>query len=190
MKQTFYVFGGLTLFICLLAMPFWIKNANKKQNSTVAMNPISASQNQNSKQASILSSLLNSENKTTPNKKVNNNKIKKEYTDLSFKKFNELFGPNSKLTDLQKEKLFDSKYKNKTVKWSGVVSDVRDTILSGIVIDLKPLKNQQYSYLTLKIDNSQSEKAFKIKKNDVIQYEALLTGFSSYIGPFIKNVEI
>ncbi len=108
---------------------------------------------------------------------------------VDFKDFDAMFGENSKLTDIQKNELFDSQYKDKLIRWAGRVEEVK-TVFGDLTILVKHKPTTLVYDVQLELKDSQKEKAMSLHKGDSIVYIGKLTSWGSILSHGVEDGEI
>lgn len=85
-------------------------------------------------------------------------------------------------TDLQKEDLFDTKYKNEYVQWSGTVASVSEGWLGGYTLQVKHCPQTFTSDIVISLKDDQKQNALKIMQGGRVTYRAKLTRWGSILG--------
>lgn len=106
-------------------------------------------------------------------------KVGKEYVNISFEEFDELFGAGSKLTDYQKKELFEREYKGKYVIWSCELVDVSE---DGDEAHFRCKPSTWTRDLIVKFRSDQKEKLLKYQKGDIVTIEGMFWKYSEYFG--------
>lgn len=119
---------------------------------------------------------------------------------ISNKTYNELwsiFKPNSRYTDLQKEKIFDREYKGKYVLWSGRIKNIDTTMFDHkIVVFVEERNKKMYDIdggdIVLYLDKKDYDKVIDFNKGDNITYQGKFIMFHDFIGTtfYLDNVKI
>lgn len=92
-------------------------------------------------------------------------------------------------TDLQKQTLFDEKYKDKYVKWTGVVSHVSET-WGSYTLQVKHCQATLATDITITMKDDQKNKLLPLKEGDRVTYIAKLTRYGEILGIFADEGEI
>lgn len=113
-----------------------------------------------------------------PDKKIF---INKDYEDIWAK-----FNSKSKLTDLQKQKLWEKNYQDKWIKGSGYVVSV-NKFFGQLSIQLNNNKKSYDSIIIISFDGYWEDDLVKISKGDKIKFEAILNDYNSILGLSLNN---
>lgn len=103
----------------------------------------------------------------------------KEYVNVSFEDFDELFGMRSKLTDYQKNELFEREYKGKYVVWTCELVEVSK---AGDEARFRCKASTWTWDLIVKFRSDQKEKLLKYQKGDVVTIEGMIWKYSELFG--------
>ncbi|MDK2795561.1 MAG: hypothetical protein PWQ22_1627 [Archaeoglobaceae archaeon] len=103
----------------------------------------------------------------------------KEYVNVSFEDFDELFGLRSKLTDYQKKELFEREYKGKYVVWSCELVEVSE---DGSEARFRCKPSTWTWDLIVKFRSDQKGKLLKYQKGDIVTVEGMIWSYSELFG--------
>ncbi len=103
---------------------------------------------------------------------------KVEVLDISFFKFNALFGTEGTLTDVQKKARFDDEYKGKYVRWKCQLVDLSESLRMQMKCDPSTFAADMY----VKLRRDQEDKAMSLTKDSFVTFEAKLTGYGEFMG--------
>lgn len=151
-----------------------------------ATNDITDSINQQDTSIAETNKEVNTSN--TPPKKIF---VKKTYNDLW-----SVFNPQSKYTDLQKEKIFNDDYKGKYAEWTGRVKDVDASILDNLKLHIEHRNKEDFDLnggdVTVYMKKNQLEKLLELQKGDEVTYSALFKDFADIImiGFYMEDGEL
>lgn len=100
----------------------------------------------------------------------------KEYSDETFLGFIEKFGIDGTLTDLQKDKIFESQYEGKYVEWTCELADIQETMFGGeyyMLLDC-PEDPTEWDFdndISVTIRKDQTDEAIMIMKGEMVTFE-------------------
>ncbi len=102
--------------------------------------------------------------------------VQKEYADVTFKKYLSFFGIDGSLTDLQKDKVFESEYKGKYVKWTCTMADIKESIFgSGYYMLLDcPDDPTEFDFdndVSVTLRKDQTDEAMLVMKGEEVTFE-------------------
>ncbi len=106
-------------------------------------------------------------------------KVEKEYVNISFEDFDELFGAGSKLTDYQKKEFFEREYKGKYVIWTCELVEVSE---NGDEARFRCKPSTWIWDLIVEFRSDQKEKLLKYQKGDVVTIEGMIWKYSEFFG--------
>ncbi|MFH0799634.1 MAG: hypothetical protein V2A66_05565 [Pseudomonadota bacterium] len=112
-----------------------------------------------------------------------------QFVSTNFKDFNAQFGIDSKLTDVQKDELFNSKYKGKPIKWRGKVAEVTKT-WGDVSINVKNLQTTLMADVIITVKKSEENKAMQLSKGDTITYAGILVRWGTIMPHSVDEGEI
>lgn len=112
-----------------------------------------------------------------------------QFVSTNFKDFNAQFGIDSKLTDVQKDELFKSKYKGKPVKWRGEVTEITKN-WGSVNIQVKHLRTTFTSDVIIAVKKSEENKAMQLSKGDTITYTGVLESWGTIMPHSVDEGEI
>jgi len=92
-----------------------------------------------------------------------------QYVSTNFKEFDKIFSTNSNKTELQKNTIFDSEWKNKLVQWSGKVSYVNEG-WGGIKVGIQHNPYTLTYDVLIQLDDSQEKLALNLNNGDKVSY--------------------
>jgi len=113
------------------------------------------------------------------------------FISLSFNELDEIFGKENKMTETQKDTLWEE-YSNKNVRWTGEVMSRGKGRVSGLRMGIKHKKGTDVELI---FDNEKEELVLKTEKGDEITYTGRLVTRRGYILPYklengsIENIE-
>ncbi len=102
------------------------------------------------------------------------------FINLSFNELDEIFGKENKMTESQKDTLWE-KYNNKYVRWTGEVMSRGKGRVSGLRMGIKHKKGTDVELI---FDNEQEELVLETEKGDKITYTGKLVTRRGYILPY------
>lgn len=102
--------------------------------------------------------------------------VNKEYSDETFLGFVEKFGYEGTLTDLQKDKIFESEYEGKYVKWTCEMVDIQETMFGGeyyMLLDCPedPTDFDLDNDISVTIRKDQTDEAMLVMKGETVTFE-------------------
>jgi len=102
------------------------------------------------------------------------------FINLSFNELDEIFGKENKMTESQKDTLWE-KYNNKYVRWTGEVMSRGKGRVSGLRMGIK---HKTGTDVELIFDNEKEELVLETEKGDTITYSGKLVTRRGYILPY------
>lgn len=102
------------------------------------------------------------------------------FINLSFNELDEIFGRENKMTETQKDTLWEE-YNNKNVRWTGEVMSRGKGRVSGLRMGIKHKKGTDVELI---FDNEKEESVLETKKGDKIIYTGKLVTRRGYILPY------
>lgn len=90
------------------------------------------------------------------------------------------------LTDLQRQDMFDTKYKDKYITWTGEVASVSET-WSSLMIQVKHCPQSFSADITVTMRDDQRDKLLKLQEGDRVTYKAKLTRFGTIVGLYADD---
>ena len=114
--------------------------------------------------------------------------IAKELVSTSFSDFGDVHC-DLDATDLQKQALFDDKFKAKYVKWSGTVSSVSET-WGSYKLQVKHCPDTWISDVTITMRDDQKDALLQLREGDTVTYIAKLTRYGTILGISATDGEI
>jgi len=102
------------------------------------------------------------------------------FINLSFNELEEIFGKENKMTESQKDTLWE-KYNNKYVRWTGEIMSRGKGRVSGLRMGIKHKKGTDVELI---FDNEQEELVLETEKGDKIIYTGKLVTRRGYILPY------
>ncbi len=102
------------------------------------------------------------------------------FINLSFNELDEIFGKENKMTETQKDTLWE-KYNNKYVRWTGEVVSRGKGRVSGLRMGIKHKKGTDVELI---FDNEKEESVLKTEKGDKTTYTGKLVTRRGYILPY------
>ena len=102
------------------------------------------------------------------------------FINLSFNELDEIFGKENKMTESQKDTLWE-KYNNKYVRWTGEVMSRGKGRVSGLRMGIKHKKGTDVELI---FDNEKEELVLETEKDDKITYTGKLVTRRGYILPY------
>lgn len=172
-KFGFKISGGvkfLLLVIIFIAMGFSMANTTKNQQGN-----IQASVQENNQPAQETET---KEGVQPP--KPQKVSITKTYDDLW-----SVFSPNSKYTDLQKERIFNEEYLGKYVQWTGRVKDVDASVLDNLRLYVEHRNKGDFDMsggdATIYMNKDQYDKLIEVQKGDEVTYLAKFKSFGDFM---------
>ncbi|MBI1909871.1 MAG: hypothetical protein HYS22_06855 [Deltaproteobacteria bacterium] len=112
---------------------------------------------------------------STPSLPQNNN----NFVSTDFAEYNRYLDINSDLTEMQKDQLFDSKFKNGFVKWRGRVVEVDKGTFGGLHVLVKHSGHSLVSDVYLDLKPEEESRASQLRKGQTITYTGRLTGWGN-----------
>ena len=97
-----------------------------------------------------------------------------QYVSTDFAEYGPTFSINNNLTELQKDQIFDTKYKGRLVKWTGRVEEVDKGIFGGLHIGIKHLRSTLTYDVLLYLKPEEEAKAIQLRKGQTITYAGKL----------------
>lgn len=171
-KLKFKISGGvkfLLVIIIFIAIGFGMMNTTKEVTQPSTQQSITQEDIQTTTQT---------ETKEPP--KPQKIFITKTYNDLW-----SVFSPQSRYTDLQKEKIFDEEYRGKYVKWIGRVRDVDASILDNLRLYIEHRNKRDFDLgggdMTVYMNRDQYDKLIELKKGDEVTYSAKFKSFGDFM---------
>jgi len=113
----------------------------------------------------------------------------REYVDISCADFSQKFGMSSDLTNLQREELFKSTYKNKYVDWSGEVAHI-DNSFGMLSVQIKCLSSTFVSDAIVSFPESEKEKLLGLSEGQQIHFEARLENWGELLATSLDRGKI
>ena len=107
-----------------------------------------------------------------------------EFVKLPFEELDEIFGRENKMTESQKDTLWEE-HKNKYVRWTGEVMSRGKGRVSGLMMGIKHKKGTDVELI---FDNEKEDMVLSTEKGDKITYTGKLVTRCGYIMPY-KLVE-
>lgn len=92
-------------------------------------------------------------------------------------------------TNLQKQTLFDDKYKDKYVQWTGVVSSVSET-WGSYTLQVKHCQATLATDIIITMKDDQKNKLLQLREGEKVTYIAKLTRYGEILGIFADEGEI
>ncbi len=109
-------------------------------------------------------------------------KPQKQFSNITFDEFDKIFGKESKLTKLEKKRLWDAEYEGKYVSWTGKVG-----FKGGAIYDWNKVgiihKGGKVD-VNLKFDYSKKNKVLNLKVEDVVTYTGRLISLRGLLTPY------
>lgn len=102
------------------------------------------------------------------------------FINLSFNELDEIFGGENKMTETQKDTLWEE-YNNKYVRWTGEVMSRGKGRVSGLRMGIKHKKGTDVELI---FDNEKEESVLKTEKGDKTTYTGKLVTRRGYILPY------
>lgn len=102
------------------------------------------------------------------------------FVKLSFEELNEIFGRENKMTESQKDTLWEE-LKNKYVRWTGEVMSRGKGRVSGLMMGIKHKKGTDVELI---FDNEKEDMVLSTEKGDKITYTGKLVTRCGYIMPY------
>ena len=102
------------------------------------------------------------------------------FINLSFNELDEIFGVENKMTETQKDTLWEE-YNNKYVRWTGEVMSRGKGRVSGLRMGIKHKKGTDVELI---FDNEKEESVLKTEKGDKTTYTGKLVTRRGYILPY------
>ena len=112
----------------------------------------------------------------------------KELVSTSFSDFGAVYC-DSDATNLQKQALFDDKFKGKYVKWSGTVSSVSET-WGSYTLQVKHCHDTWVSDIVVTMRDDQKNALLQLREGDKVTYIAKLTRCGDLLGISAEDGEI
>ena len=112
----------------------------------------------------------------------------KELVSTSFSDFGAVYC-DSDATNLQKQALFDDKFKGKYVKWSGTVSSVSET-WGSYTLQVKHCPDTWVSDIVVAMRDNQKDALLQLREGDKVTYIAKLTRCGDILGISAEDGEI
>ncbi len=109
------------------------------------------------------------------------------YVSTDFATFNRYFSNSSRLTDMQKDALFDSKFKGGLVRWTGRVVEVEKGMLGGLHVLIKHTGESLVSDVTLDLRPSEENKAMMLHKGQAITYQGKLESWGGVMDHYLDE---
>ena len=116
--------------------------------------------------------------------------IQRQYVKEDLYELIVLFVNNDYYTELQKEEEFKN-YKDKWIKSSGAVKEVKTVMLSNsiVVVIINP-NNIYLRGATIYFKSSEKDKLLEINPHDEISFEGRIESYGSLMGIIIKDAEL
>lgn len=109
-------------------------------------------------------------------------KPQKSFSNITFDEFDKIFGSESKLTKLEKKRLWEEEYEGKYVSWTGKVGfkgiAIYDWNKVGIIHKGSKID------VNLKFDYSKKNKVLNLKVEDVVTYTGRLVSLRGLLTPY------
>ncbi len=109
-------------------------------------------------------------------------KPQKQFSNITFNEFDKIFGKESKLTKLEKKRLWEEEYEGKYVSWTGKVGfkgiAIYDWNKVGIIHKGSKID------VNLKFDYSKKNKVLNLKVEDVVTYTGRLVSLRGLMTPY------
>ena len=102
------------------------------------------------------------------------------FINLSFNELDEIFGKKNKMTESQKDTLWEE-YNNKNVRWTGEVLSRGKGRVSGLRMGIMHKKGTDVELI---FDNEKEESVLETEKGDKITYTGKLVTRRGYILPY------
>jgi len=101
-----------------------------------------------------------------------------KYLDKTYDDLWAIFSPSSRYTDLGKENAFATEYKDKYVKWTGVVYEVDASTMNNLRLYVSHTGGTSND-ITVYVNDNQYQNLLKLKKGDPVTYSAKFSSYSS-----------
>ena len=88
---------------------------------------------------------------------------------------------DKRATDLQKDQLFEEKFKNQYVKWSGTVSSVSES-WGSLLLHVKHCHGTFGQDIIIGMNEDQKSKLVQLREGDTVTYIAKLFGYGNVWG--------
>lgn len=105
--------------------------------------------------------------------------VVEQFISTNFADFNRSFSSSSGLTDMQKDNLFDEKFKGRLVKWSGRVMEVSKSALGGVYVLVKHTGESIISDVTLDLKPEEESRALQLRRGQTITYSGRIESWGS-----------
>ena len=106
-----------------------------------------------------------------------------DFVNISFKEFDDLFGPESKTENSKKKQLWNDKFKDKYVKWKGTVSYKGVSLYDWNKIGISH-KDDNEADVQMKVDWTKREKVRRLQIGQAITYTGKLASLRGYTSPY------
>jgi hypothetical protein len=126
-------------------------------------------------------------NTTTSPSVVGNTTTVPETSSISCYDFEETFGLNSDLTDLQKDEEF-KQYKGKYVQWTGTVAAISSTFGTSLQVKCHP--NVLVSNVIVSFSNERVPQLLSYSEGDTITFTGKLLSWSSLLAHSLKDGKV
>lgn len=97
-----------------------------------------------------------------------------QYVSTDFSDYNQYFSSTSNLTEMQKDQIFNSKYKGHLVKWTGRVEEVDKGLFGGLHIRVRHLSSTFTFDVSLELKPGEEAKAIQLQKDQIFVYTGRL----------------
>jgi hypothetical protein len=105
----------------------------------------------------------------------------REHT-VSWDELDRIYNVSSSYTDLQKDERW-KEFKNKKIKWTGTVTDIKDSFLGGLSITVRMNRTTLVADAIVHLRDSEKNKALNIRKEDKVHFSGVLKDWGSIV-PF------
>lgn len=106
-----------------------------------------------------------------------------EILDISFYKFDSMFGTEGYLTDIQKEEKFEEEFEGKYVQWKCELVNVDESLFGGkYTLQMKCDPRTLASDMMVELRKDQNDKLMDIYKGDRVEFIAKLKSYSAFFG--------
>ena len=118
------------------------------------------------------------ENNEVANTETTTKTTETQYLDKTYDDLWAIFSPSSRYTDLSKENIFATEYKDKYVKWTGTVYEIDASILDNLRLYINHQGGSGYD-ITVYVRDDQYQNLLMLKKGDSVMYIAKFSSYSS-----------
>lgn len=101
---------------------------------------------------------------------------------ITFREVNDAFGIESRMTDLQKDRLWESDYDGRCVEWTGELTSLDEGLFSGYVAQFRHLSTTFVSDVVMQAPNSAEDELLTWSIGSHYTYRARLESYGVLLG--------